>query len=320
MEETKFYEENTIDEENKSTVEKKTCFVITPIGEDNSSIRRHIDGVIKAAIRPALGHKYDIRVAHEFTATGSINNQVIIEIYNADLVITNLTDLNPNVMYELAIRHSLRKPVIMIMEKGNGKLPFDVINERTIFYTNDFQGVLDLKNELIKYEKALIDKKVSNPIYDALSTYVSDESLIKNIESTNKEDASVLKVILNKMNNLESFIDNKNSEISEVSNYIEPYVTITINNSTEISDIEKDNISKQIFKVLNKQIEKVLKYRLKGEYYYKHNTWELTMNLVPLTKNNMEFHEIEESIEYIVNFYLEYLGYKFTASCSVGPF
>lgn len=31
-------------------MDKKRCFIITPIGNDNDSIRRHIDGIIDAAI------------------------------------------------------------------------------------------------------------------------------------------------------------------------------------------------------------------------------------------------------------------------------
>ena len=41
---------------------KEKCFIITPIGDDTDPIRRHIDGIIDAAIRPALGEKYIRRV------------------------------------------------------------------------------------------------------------------------------------------------------------------------------------------------------------------------------------------------------------------
>ena len=197
-------------QENKK--EKKKCFVITPIGEDGSTIRRHINGIIKAAIKPALEDKYDVKAAHEITSPGSINNQVIVEIYNSDLVVANLTDLNPNVMYELAFRHALKKPIIMIMEKGTKNLPFDVNNERTIFYVNDSQGVLDLKDEIIKAENSIDIEKISNPIYDALNNFAIDQNLIKNIESRSTDEADVLKIILGKLNNLETSIRYGNNE------------------------------------------------------------------------------------------------------------
>lgn len=112
---------------------------MTPIGEDKSDIRRHIDGLIDECIVPVMNEKgYNVNVAHRMAQPGSINNQVIAELYYSNLVIANLSGLNPNVMYELAIRHCLRKPVIIIMEKGSGKIPFDTITERTVFYSNDF--------------------------------------------------------------------------------------------------------------------------------------------------------------------------------------
>ena len=140
--------------------EKKRCFVITPIGGDTDPIRRHIEGIIDAAIEPALGDEYEIVVAHRISAPGTITKQIIKEIYQDELVIANLTDRNPNVMYELAFRHSLGKPVIMIAEKSTA-LPSDIIMERVIFYHNDAKGVLELRDELEKAEKKIDFEKAS---------------------------------------------------------------------------------------------------------------------------------------------------------------
>lgn len=196
---------------------KKKCFIITPIGDDGTTIRRHIDGVIDAAIIPVLENEYSITVAHRVSAPGSINKQVIRSIYDSDLVIANLTNLNPNVMYELAFRHSLRKPVITIMEKNNNKLPFDVVTERTIFYTNDIQGVIELKAELKKYINKWDEKyeeKFSNPIYDALEGLEVEKEIIENIRGKTKLDessskyneANAMEYIINKLNDIEGKI------------------------------------------------------------------------------------------------------------------
>ncbi len=152
------------------TKDKKLCFVITPIGDNNSDIRRHIDGIIDQAIVPALGEKYNVVVAHRKYEIGSINDRVVRSVFEADLVIANLTNTNPNVMYELAIRYSFGKPAIVIAEEGTN-LPFDVIDENTIFYRNDPTGANDLKQKLIEYEKSIaVEKKEYGPVYKVIKT------------------------------------------------------------------------------------------------------------------------------------------------------
>ena len=144
----------------------KVCFVITPIGDDSSPTRRAIDGLVDAVIEPTLRELgFDVEVAHRITKTGSISNQVIQLLLSADLVVANLTDLNPNVMYELAVRHAARKPVVILADRAT-RLPFDVADERTIFYTNDMAGVPELAAKLQVMAKAAVaDEQPDNPIY-----------------------------------------------------------------------------------------------------------------------------------------------------------
>src|SRR5699024_539577 len=107
-------------------------------------------------------------VAHRITKTGSINSQVINNLYSAKLVIANLTGLNPNVMFEVGIRYTMRKPMILICEKGT-RLPFDIIEERTIFYTNDIAGSEELKGRLLSMLSDFdFDGLQDNPVYRVL--------------------------------------------------------------------------------------------------------------------------------------------------------
>lgn len=186
---------------------KKKCFVITPIGSEADQIRRHINGIIDAVIIPTLTPKYDISVAHRMTDPGTINKQVIKGIYESDLVIANLTEKNPNVMYELALRHCIGTPVIIIAEEGTS-LPFDISGERTIFYINDSQGVIELKKKLEECECAIdFDaKKKVGPVYDALREIDANISIIENIETDHQEDADALKYIVKKLDVLDTKI------------------------------------------------------------------------------------------------------------------
>ena len=184
---------------------EKSCFIITPIGNEGDSIRRHIEGIIDAAICPALEDKYELIVAHRIYEPGSITKQIISEIYNAELVIANLTNRNPNVMYELAFRHSLGKPVIMIAESGTN-IPTDIIMERTIFYHNDAQGVLELRDALEKAESEIDFNKTGSPIHDVLHSILLDKNIIQLSQKESQTEQEVLPYILSKLNKIEDAI------------------------------------------------------------------------------------------------------------------
>ncbi|MXV16841.1 hypothetical protein [Hufsiella ginkgonis] len=161
------------------------CFIITPIGEVNSDVWNKTKGLIASVVEPVLAKFNFIAVpAHYIATPGSIPKQIIRHIVEDKLVIANLTGLNPNVMYELAVRHAVKLPLVTLAEKGT-KLPFDIVDQRTIFYEDTFNGVEDCKIALAEaIEMALRpDATVENPIYDAIQA--------KNIiQSTDPESAN----------------------------------------------------------------------------------------------------------------------------------
>ncbi len=157
----------------------KKCFIITPIGEEGSEVFRKTEGVIENVIRPIL-QEYgfsDIKSAYEIAESGMITNQIINRIINDDLVVANLTGNNPNVMYELAVRHATAKSIIQICETGT-ELPFDIKNARTIFYKDDLQGGNDLKNKFKEFVKNIDPTKEykDNPIHFAFKIQGLTES------------------------------------------------------------------------------------------------------------------------------------------------
>ncbi|MDZ4610965.1 hypothetical protein ORM66_00495 [Bacillus cereus] len=220
----------------------KTCFIITPIGEDQSDIRRASEGVIDAVIIPSLEEmgfeSENIQVAHRMANPGSINKQVITSVLECDLAIANLTNLNPNVMYELAIRHAARKPVIQICQKGT-RLPFDITDERTLFYSNDMAGVIELQNAFSEMvDEALGDESPDNPIYRVMES----NSIMKKAEAI--DDPS--RFLLNRMDNLESTF----------SEFMNTVLNNTQGKQSGLKNLNEYNGS-QSFKVTYSDLEKI---------------------------------------------------------------
>ena len=110
----------------------KKCFFIAPIGQEDSEIRKRSDQIFSYVIDKAakqLGYKA-IRGDH-IPQPGIINSQVIEHLIEDEVAIADLTGKNPNVYYELAIRHGVNKPVINIKDVSES-LAFDIVGMRTI--------------------------------------------------------------------------------------------------------------------------------------------------------------------------------------------
>lgn len=84
---------------------KKKCFVISPIGADGSSERAKADTVLTYLIKKALAPDFDVLRADDDTNPGAITPRIIRSILEADLVVADISGLNANVFYELAIAH-----------------------------------------------------------------------------------------------------------------------------------------------------------------------------------------------------------------------
>lgn len=164
----------------------KKCFIVTPLGAVGSETRKKAEGVIDSVLRPVLekDFKYEVIVPHEIDQLGSITQQIIIHLLNDELVIANLTGLNPNVMYELAVRHAARKAVVCIAEEGT-VLPFDIAAERIAFYDDKMAGVNILKKKLAgAIESAEQDQEHDNPIYRAKMGFEMQKVVVEKATST----------------------------------------------------------------------------------------------------------------------------------------
>jgi hypothetical protein len=114
----------------------KTCFVISPIGEENSQERLRSDEVFELIIAPAAErHGLTAFRADQMQTSGrQITSEVISQLLTARVVVADLTGPNANVFYELGIRHAAQLPVMLLAEAG-APIPFNVHGLRVITYS-----------------------------------------------------------------------------------------------------------------------------------------------------------------------------------------
>jgi len=142
---------------------KPKCFVLMPFAEDVMEVYEH-------AIHPAaktLG--FNCYRADHAVGSCAIVSDIIKGIFQADVIVADLSGFNPNVFYELGVAHTVGNKTIIICERTKQELPFDLKSYRVIFYDKSIKGI---KEELRgRLEKTLRDFSTwsaqrTNPVQD----------------------------------------------------------------------------------------------------------------------------------------------------------
>lgn len=120
-------EAETIAQPPEATDETPVCFVIMPFVEHDED--RYPTGffeeVLQSLFTPAItGAGLQVRTAQRH-GSDLIHSTIIRELLNADLVLADLTEHNPNVLFELGMRIAENKPVVLVRATGTGRI-FDV--------------------------------------------------------------------------------------------------------------------------------------------------------------------------------------------------
>lgn len=113
-------------------------FVAMPFGKkkDNRTTI-NFDSIYYDAIQPAVeNHETELKVirADEEMVGGFIHGPMYERLLLSEIVIVDLTLANPNVFYELGIRHCARPKSTILLYSKDTRLPFDVSPLRAIPY------------------------------------------------------------------------------------------------------------------------------------------------------------------------------------------
>ena len=162
-------------------MEKKKVFVIMPFDE--------VFFEVYEMLKVEFGENFEFSHAGEEGNQQNILKDIIQPIFEADIIIADLTGLNSNVLYELGIAHTFNKKTIIITQDEIAGLPFDLKSYRVKDYSTHFKKFADLIVYLKTNLTGAIDGSISfsNPVKDFLS--------FEKIEKTNWFEESVSLVL-----------------------------------------------------------------------------------------------------------------------------
>lgn len=108
------------------------AFVAMPFGtKEGIDFNKVYEDYIKPALKAA---GFTVIRADEEQRAGDIRTDMFQELLLADLVVVDLSIDNPNVWYELGVRHGLRSRGVIQIQCKRDYLPFDVYTDRTLRY------------------------------------------------------------------------------------------------------------------------------------------------------------------------------------------
>lgn len=171
----------------KKRQEPQICFVImpfrTPQGYEEGHFRKIYEQVFVPAIEMAgfIPHRVDDEIESTM-----IQGKLLDQLVNAPMVLCDLSSKNPNVLYELGIRHAFDLPVVLVQEAGQSHI-FDIGGITTIEYRKN-----RLYDEVVEDQKkicrAILETANTKKNYSIMSLAKIQPARIDNETSITQED------------------------------------------------------------------------------------------------------------------------------------
>lgn len=294
-------------------MEKKKVFVIMPFNDEFFEVYEMI--------------KMEFSESFEFSNAGDEGNQqnilkdIVQPIYESDVVIADLTGLNPNVMYELGLAHSFNKKTIIITQDELSKLPFDLKQYRAKDYSTHFKKFAELIAYLRVNLNGVIDGSVlySNPVKDFLTTCgIEDAGWFRKEEIVLENDSD--KGFIDFLADIETSVEKLSADITEMNSDMREMTAGTDESTKEIERVKKTGGSGTA-SFVRKQTKKVAGYievfaeKLKGHNTTISQLWnEIEKNTLGLLENS--FASKAENKEPLVNYLKGLFGMKKAATSS----
>jgi hypothetical protein len=150
------------------------CFVLMPFGRksDGPGSSIDFDAVYREVFAPAIrAARLEPIRADEEVVGGIIHKPMFERLILCEYAVADLTFANPNVFYELGVRHAIRPYSTVLVFAAGTSLPFDVALDRGLPYEIDGTGgpedVLAVRTQLTERLLAAREAATDNPVVDS---------------------------------------------------------------------------------------------------------------------------------------------------------
>lgn len=175
--------------------EREKCFVMMPISDQGDYSKGHFSKVYEQIIKPAVeAAGYEAYRVDDNKISDTIMSKIFDAIQNCPMAVCDMSNRNPNVLYELGLRQAYDKPVVLMQDDKTERI-FDVSGISTVSYNNVrlYENVLEAKEELRKAIVATKEGKQAS-IAKIVKAKAADFSLIQ-VSSEDKTQLMFTEII-----------------------------------------------------------------------------------------------------------------------------
>jgi len=150
--------------------EQEKCFIIMPITTPDHLVGRyrddtdHFSHVLECLFVPALKSAGFEPVPPKSVGSNVIQADIIERLATCELVLCDMSILNPNVFFEFGIRTALNKPVALVVDDKTENIPFDtgIINNHKYSSSLEPWSIEKEKEDLSKHVRNAYQKTKDN--------------------------------------------------------------------------------------------------------------------------------------------------------------
>ncbi|WP_270996141.1 hypothetical protein [Listeria seeligeri] len=244
--------------ENKNQTQKEiiTCGLVVPISsmDDEIYTEQHwsnVKQIIEECLQNSVKYKYEVKIVSESDGVNIIQSNIIQGLYESDIIICDVSNLNPNVMFELGVRIMFDKPVIIIKDSITNFV-FDVnpiehiIYNRTLQYSDIRSFQINLLQKLECTFEEYGDEKTAPSYLKAFGFIETKPSL-----ETISVDATDL--ILRSLQSLEGKVIHLNDEVLRMKRSQSRQIDIEYS-KTKLHKFERNQLMEEFRQILERYL------------------------------------------------------------------